>query len=382
MSLGLSKDSDDEMIYTALATKISSHGFSQYNLRDLSIRNPGDYWKIENQSNGNLLPSLMQTGASYYDTSLFFNPPLWPTVITASHKLFDSDKDFFLVLRRGLPWKLYREALYSSVPNAILGVLFLMGVFALARQFLENESHCYLATLFCLVSPVFLVCTFKVWSDLLAATLILWSFLFYRKNGHVLMVLFSGLLFGLAVLTRTTSWLAIAIFIQRDWRKALLFLLSALLVSSPWYLAMYRVYGNPFFYPQMDSHLKSSMAWFNDLSRQWYKFVFDLMYLSPLFILTFGSLKKRNAVLWIWACSFIIVLSFLMFTNRPIAVEDRYLLPAYPALAVLGAQAYLSIRAKIGKGFAGVILICCIVWSLRAASILIIARESLDLLRF
>lgn len=381
ISLGFSKDSDDEMIYTALAAKASSHDFSQYNLRNLSIRNRGDYWKIENQSNGNLLPSLMQTGASYYDTPLFFNPPLWPTVLSFSHKLFDYDKDFFLVLRRGLPWKLCQEMLYSSIPNALLGILFLMGVFALAKQYLEKESHCYLATFFCLSSPVFLVCVFKVWSDLLAATLVLWSFVLYRKDGRWLAGLLSGTLFGLALLTRTTSWLAIIIFIQRDWKRMLPFLVLALTISSPWYLAMYRTYGNPFFYPEIDMQLRSSMSWFNDLSRQWYKFIFDLVYLTPLFVLTFVAFKKRNAVLWLWAGSFIAALSFLMLTNKPIAVEDRYLLPAYPALAVLGAQGYMAVRAKIGK-LAIVVLVCCASWSLRAASILIITRESLDFLKF
>ena len=80
-TLTLAHDSDDEMIYTALAAKISARGLGEYNLRDLSIQPQGDFWRIEYQKDGNLLALLTQTGASYYDTGLFFNPPLYPLLL-------------------------------------------------------------------------------------------------------------------------------------------------------------------------------------------------------------------------------------------------------------------------------------------------------------
>ncbi len=382
ISSGLSKDSDDEMIYTALASKISSKGFSEYNLRDLSIRNVAGYWKIESQENGNLLPSLTRTGAAYYDTALFFNPPLWPALLAATHKLTDWDKDYFLSMRRGLVWKLDVRVLYSSIPNTLLAVLFLAGTFILARRYLENEVYAYLAMGLCLVSPVFLVCTFKVWSDLLAATLILWSFILYRKNSGYLAVIFAGVLFGLAVLTRTTSWFAAVIFIQRDWKRSLGFFVSVAAISSPWYWAMYRTYGNPLYYPQIDTQTQNSMQWFAGLSRDWYRFTINLLFLSPFFIFCFAAVRRSTGVLWLWASAFIVILSILVMTDRPLAVEDRYLLPVYPALAVLASHGIGVLRKRLGVPLTALMVVCGMAWSLKIGIPLIASRESLRFVGF
>ena len=371
----LPRDSDDEMIYTALAAKLQAQGPAGYNLRDVSIESDGSFWKLEIRSPGNMLAGLRQSGVDYYDTGLFFNPPLFPAALSLSHALF-SHTEPFLVLKRSASRNFHPEQIYLSFPNACAAIFFLAGVYRLAKRF-ASEKIAALAALFCLTSPVFLVTVFKTWTDLLAAGLLVWSFNVWRtKERGTVHAALAGILFGMAVLTRTSSFLAGVIFLGKRGRDSAIWFLAALLVSGVWFYKMYAVYGNPFFFPQA-AHAQETLAWMKVIRREWYFYLYDIFYLCPVFLLVFWAFKKETAVLGWWIAVFLGALSAVIYSDRPLGLEDRYLLPSYPAWAILAALGYEKLKTRIPRRLLTVLVTAGLIWSLHIALPLIHSRESL-----
>ncbi len=373
----LSHDSDDEVIYTALAAKIQKEGFKNYNLRDLSIERAGFFWDIRHQEKGKLLGLLTQTGASYYDTGFYFNPPLFPAILAASNRVLHPNS--FSVLARNSRRAFYFEQLWVVIPNVLLSVFFLVGIFVLANK--SEKGARVLALWLCGVSPVFLVAAFKAWSDILAATLLLWSFIAWdRKEKKIQNLFLSAVLFGLALWTRTSSLFAIPIFLCYKWKQFPAWFGVVFLVAGYWFFNLYRYYGTVFYFPDLGA-MNNRPEWLAIIHKPWHRYLYDLFYLSPLFLgALFAGWKPETRLFWIWILSFIVPFSLLLHAHKPLGLEDRYLLPAYPALAVLAAYGLKNIQKIVPKYFFLVIVGAGSIWSLRLAIGLVLSRESLNFL--
>jgi hypothetical protein len=379
--LALSRDSDDEVLYTALAAKIGSGGLASYNLRNVSIEPDGDFWKIEAAENGNVLPLLSRSGVGHYDTGLFFNPPLFPVMLAASHELFAQGGPYRLLKHDKAPAIRWGQ-FYAVLPNAALGVLFLLGIFRLGNVYFSERTGA-LAFAFCLTSPVFLVTVFKVWTDLLAATLLVWSFFLWQKgkeSGSARTVL-SAVFFGLAVLTRVASLAALPLFLTRRWKPLLVWTCVAGAVCGYWFWAMNDYYGSPFYFPQSGA-LEETTRWFGQISRPWYFYLFDLVYLSPVFLLGFLAGNKRTGTLAVWALLYLSAFSALLYGHKALGLEDRYLLPCYPALALLAARGFENLEKRAPKAVCWSVLGVASLWSIKTAVVLVLSRESLTFVPF
>ena len=211
----------------------------------------------------------------------------------------------------------------------------------------------------------------------MAATLVLFSFLLWRGRGRFRFnVVFSGLLFGLAVLTRTSSLFAIFIFFTKEWKYLFSWALIVFVTTAAWFFTIYRSYGTFFYFPDA-SGARDSLRWLQSITRPWYFYILDLLYLSPFFAAAVFAVKKNTRLLAMWFFSFLIPLSVLIYTEKPLGLEDRYLLPCYPALAVLAAKAVLDLKRSLPKGAIFLIVSILSVWSVRLAVILVLSRESL-----
>jgi len=377
LGIRLSHDSDDEVIYTALAAKIQKEGFKNYNLRDISIERAGFFWDIRHQEKGNLLELLTQSGAGYYDTDFYFNPPLFPALLAASNRILHPDS--FLVLGRNMPQAFYFEQLWAVIPNVLLSVFFLAGIFVLANK--SEKGTGVWALWLCGVSPVFLIAVFKAWSDILAATLILWSFIAWDQEEKKIQNLFlSAVLCGLALWTRTSSLFAIPIFLCCKWKRFPAWFGVVFLVAGYWFFSLYRYHGMAFYFPALGA-LNNRPEWLAIIHKPWHRYLYDLFYLSPLFLgVLFAGWKPETRLFWIWILSFIVPFSLLLHSNKPLGLEDRYLLPAYPAMAVLAAYGIKNIQKIVPKYFFLVIAGVGTLWSLRLAIGLVFSRESLNFL--
>ena len=373
LSTSLPKDSDDEVIYTGLAAKIRAVGLSEYNLRHVSIDPAGKYWKLRYQETGNFLGIMSKGNVDYYNVPFYFNPPLFPIVLVFSHEVFNRDFAFLLVKRDQEPSFQFAQ-FYAAFPNILFALLFLSGVFFLGKT-LFSEKAGLLAVLFCLTSPVLLAVTFKVWSDLMAATLIVWSFYLWHKRTKTRNLILSGILFGLAVLVRTSALFALPIFFTKQWKSLLIWVAIVFLCTSPWFYPLLHHYGTIFYFPEA-AQARESLSWLKYISRPWYFYLLQLFYLSPVFVFAVPSVKK-NPRLGIWIISFLLPLSLLLYTSKPIGVEDRYLLPCYPALALLSAKTVLKLSSSWSRRLLAVIILAICVWSVRIGAALVISRESL-----
>ncbi len=379
----LSRSSDDEAIYTALAAKIQSAGSNwlpEYNLRGVSIESAGLFWRLERSENGNLLKGLSQSGVNYYDTPLYFNQPLFPLILCASHELLNQPLHF-VVLKERQPMSFHADQLYTAFPNALFSVILLAGIFVLGRRCFDGSTG-LLAAAICLTSPVFLVVAFKTWSDLVAASILVWSIILWREwEGSRLRVIFSGVFFALAVLTRTSVLFAAPLFFSRRWRSMTLWAICVAILTFPWFFAVYRAYGSPFYFPEAQG-AKESVKWLRELSHPWYFYLVNIAYLSPLFLGALFSIKKSTGRLFLWVVFFIVPLSLLIYSSKPLGLEDRYLLPCYPALALLAAHSLMRLKQHLPLIPYALFLGGFMAWSVRTGLLLVLSRESLKFTPF
>ncbi len=373
--MALPKDSDDEMVYTALAAKIGSSGFASYNLREISIEPADVFWRLSLDKKGNFLGLLKQSGVDYYDVPHFFSPPFFPAVLAASHGLLNASQSF-LVLKRTSPRNIHLEGAYSALPNLLFGLLFLIGVFFLGRE-LFSKTTGILASLFCVTSPVFLIASFKVWTDMLASALVVWAVFLWHKNTESKHgAATAGLLMGLAALTRTSALFALPIFFTYKPRKLLMGACVALAVMAPWFYEVYRHYGTLFYFPE-GAQTRQQLDWLHSISRPWYFYIVDVLYLSPIFIVGFFARGKKALMLAGWVLSFLLPLSLLLNSSKPLGLEDRYLLPCYAALAILAAKGCEMLKRYLSQKVMAILVVVLCLWSLRLGCLLVWSRESL-----
>jgi len=158
-------------------------------------------------------------------------------------------------------------------------------------------------------------------------------------------------------------------------RDLLVFSGTAFLVCGYWYYKIMLVYGVPWYRPTLDS-LETISYWSRMLiSRHWYGQFYYFIYLSPLFILfylesAYALFIKRDSsgttIFMSWFSVFVLILAMIS------AKEERYLLPAYPAIAVISGVAMEKLRkrlnlsriAGIGNIVVTVIFILAAAWSI------------------
>lgn len=372
----LAHDSDDEMIYAALAAKVERTGLSAYNLRDLSIQPDGELWRVDPEPGGNLLALMSASGVTHYDTPFYFNPPLYPALVALSHRLFSRSEAFHLA-KRDAPNRFRGEQLYLVIPNALMAVLFLWGVYLLAGTVLPDDARRW-AVLFTAISPVLLVTAFKNWSDLTAASLIvfaLWLRDRDRKPAPAAAIV-SALLLALAVWTRTASVLAVPLFLKRPWKFTALWAAVFAVVAGIWFSMVAAHYGNPFYFPESAAGAGAT-EWMRSIRRPAYYYLVDLITLSPLFLFSLAAFGYASRKYFAWFLCFFVPLSILAHSSKALGVEDRYLLPCYPAMAILAARGFKRAEQIVPRFWLRTAVCVLALWSLSTGARLVASRESL-----
>ena len=184
---------------------------------------------------------------------------------------------------------------------------------------------------------------------------------------------------GLAVLSRMSSLFAVPIFFSRKLSQCAVWVVCLAAVTAAWFLTIYHYHGVLFYFPDIGS-ARNNIGWLSSISRPWHTYISDLLYLSPIFILAVpGMLSnlRKEVPLIAWIVSFLTMFSVLVYTSKPLGVEDRYLLGCYPALAILAAQGIESLQKFLPKRFLFLAVFIACIWSLQVSCPLILSRESL-----
>jgi hypothetical protein len=391
----------DQIQYLGLAMKLDREGFRQgYNLNGINVGKTEDGYLLgivpaEEGDKGTLLKSL----PDYYDEPLFHKPPLFKYALMLSHRIFANDNPYLAVnvnlgpnVRKQKPEGFRRAQFYAVIVPLFFSLLSITAVFLLGKMFFSAEVGLFASAMFS-VSPIELMAAHRIWTDDMLSFFVAASFLVYllfRDRNLFRAGLLSGILAGLAMLVKPSANIMILIalcfeFLNNGIFKKHLFgfICGALALSAPWHAAIYRTYGTLYHFPALNyPELVKTNPWFAFVfNRPWYMYPVNTVYQMPLYALCVlspaklikkhsrdESEKKAIEFLLIWCAVFLIV---LLANNMN--KELRYILPVYPAIAVLSAlvladlRKILSSKFNVITGYAvtAVLFALCAFWSAR-----------------
>lgn len=310
----------DETIYLNLGHDLSSNPLSY------SLKNAG--WS-------DFIPS---NDPIYGWPNIGFRAPLLPYIIS----LFYFVKMSFLI-----PFLIPTFAALSVYLVYILG-----------KNLFNKEVGLYSSMIFSVV-PIHLLCSEKVWSDVLVVFFMLLTFISfwigYEKNNKKHKVLF-GVFLALSILSRYTAmWLVpvfLLFFIFRDRSikflkdKYLWFGISAFaLILIPWLIYGYVYYGNPigsFIHGfKASTYWGGVQSWNYFFKNFWRIFSAIAVLFVPAFLYVFYKkdfLKREVYLLLTW-----VILFFAMAMYMP-HKEDRYILLAVPVISLISGYFILSLK--------------------------------------
>ena len=429
----------DQSQYVTLAMKYESLGLEGYNLERAAIRQVGyagyPEWQfifpmlLEEGERGDFYKAYEKFGLEFNIMPLYYKSPLFPAALALSHQLFAKPNQPFVVakthkhekpteIRYG---KVFLESqFWAAVVPLASNLLVILLTFFFARRLFDTRIAIY-AMLLMSLHPVGIVNAYKILADDFAAFFViaaLFSFFLALHKRSYLGMMMAGVIAGLsylakpnAILILGTAWSYLVLrqegggISPRAWVKAtldpffILFTAASLFISAHWFLRVYEVYGT-FFYQPDSARMFSEDAsgWFGVVGERphmLFLFLFNIPYLCPPFILghltlipfvkaLLGRIQRTletDAILflWLWVAPF-----FFFFLFRVESREERYLLPVYPALAMLSAyglaklQDYLAGRLehpRVAQAIVGVLLIATMAWSIPMAMITVLTER-------
>jgi len=409
----------DQHHYVALAFKLDTRGMEGYNLREV------DMYGVRTQPNvvviapakdkGHILKGLAASGITYYDEPLHHMPFGFPLALMVSHKIFAPDEPYYMlsipndieVIRqapRGVGLRDFRfdpavvgKQFYAIIVPLFFSLILIASVYFLAKVLYDDEWVALTAMFLITISPIDILTSQKVWADEMTVALTALAALLYMlavKKEMPLLALVGGLACGLSAITKQNGAIvAFAIVLwhfiynsDRLFRKEtclkvifdknlVLFGAGCLLSAGYWFYKVTATYGDPIYRPRQTGLLDASKTdWFKIVQSRPKRLIylvgipyqnplFGLAYLSPLWLWVWKEKKHYRehlfAVVWL---AVLFAVSFKFFAG-----EHRYMLPSYPAFAVLGAYVANRMRVFIDKqmGFntGTVLLIAVLVFS-------------------
>ncbi|GEM_PF-1926923 len=404
--------SGDQLFYSAIAMKLEARGFSGYTLRDVWEREnpsiPGLEFVDRGAPGKSVVDAQKIQDLSFYDTPVFYVPPLFPTVLRLTHAALESGKPYALADKRfvkGKRFALSREAtrreLYATLPSFAASLLTVFLTLLFGARFLGPRAG-VTAALLLAVSPVELLAATRVWPDaLLALFSTLALFLFYSAASaeKPFRALLAGACLGLALLTKGQALFLVPAAViwrfvtgDRPLARRILdpvlwaFLGAAFWVSLPWFWAVTNAAGTPFWTPPFPLPAVDGNArdWYLFVTkRPWYVYPLDTLFQNPAFTFAFFPFafyylnleRPLHAKLWGLLFGWCVLLPVLFLALWP-GREERYLLPAYPALALLAAASLEHARGRmerewhgrpVGDWFVTLLIVGSCAWSLPLA---------------
>lgn len=271
-----------------------------------------------------------------YDRPMFFHPPLYPYSLAA-----------------------FRVAL-GSAGGPLLSIIFHLTIVLLVALIGAHWGGAALGLLaagMIAIDPVTWLCTSRLWIDGTLAMMtgasmlaLLWALRESRASTFAL----AGIAFGLACLTKLPATLlvpalgvAVALVPRRpSARSAAAYLVPAGAMIVAW-LILTRIFYGAWLAQSGES------AWLQErnpfaamvAARPWHFFLSATLMTAPIYLFSFAGFRRAGSERWTWiagtwAGSFL--LAYFVIGAAGLGFILRYLAPAMPALALLGARGILS----------------------------------------
>jgi hypothetical protein len=182
--------------------------------------------------------------------------------------------------------------------------------------------------------------------------------------------------YSLALLTKNTAVLLIPTLLlitflssyfrdenlkQADLKQAALkmaaFFLLVFIMTFPWYYTVYSTWGIPMFDPKQEGISKVHFWFVFAKSRPWYTYLISLPSMMPLYLFGYcrvlnllrSKAQPRDLFLAVWFLSFFVFLTLITYFSEQLGPDSRYMLPAYPPLAILTAVQVLDFKRWLGS---------------------------------
>ena len=409
----------DQHHYIGLAYKMDSQGIKGYNLRGIDLLGNRQYPNLiqvaPTKDKGHILKSLEAANVTYYDEPLHHIPFGFPLALELSHKIFASTSPYYMLAipndsqiiqqagpKIGLRYFRFPDAIrdkqfYAVIVPLFFSLLMIALVYFMANTLYNNKSIGLIAMFLMAISPIDILTSQKLWADDMTACLMLLAAFLYLlsiKKKLPLLALFGGLACGLSAITKQSGAFIVIVIIA--WHfinnfenllkkgaffktlfnlNLILFGVGTVLSAGFWFYKVFSIYGDPFYRPHQTNIAEmAKTSWFKIVgSRPKYIYsagipyqnpLFGLAYLSPLFFWLDKKKRKETLFLIIWIAVFLYIFQIYLGGGGK---EHRYLLPAYPAFAILGAYIAEKARSfmdnKIGFQTGTLILIICLIAS-------------------
>ncbi|MDD5069619.1 MAG: glycosyltransferase family 39 protein [Candidatus Omnitrophica bacterium] len=395
--------SGDQSQYIALAVKLDKWGFDGYNLRgvrrlELTADKTGLFNFIyvipteDPQEKGDILRNLDMIGVHYYDQPFFHKPPGFPYALLLSHRLFAApDQPYIVVLTNfSKVFSKIRPAIFfvSQFWAAIVPFFFSIGLvfltFFLGKILFSSRIGLYAAALMA-INPVNIMTSQKLWADDMLAFFVcasIISFVIAYKRNLNWLIFLAGAFCGLAVLVKQFAafilvglWFFYILIGISKFKKPLdlfkivfsrqifIFTAGVILISGYWFFKVYQVYGTPFFIPERGDVVNNVVTtWFKTLANRppgLILYPVGWVCLCPLLVFAYASLGDlsvnifrllKNKVydyrfVFLWMLILVFYAAFSVTLDR----EHRYMMPIYPALAILSAYYLDRLRRLINR---------------------------------
>jgi 4-amino-4-deoxy-L-arabinose transferase-like glycosyltransferase len=239
--------------------------------------------------------------------------------------------------------------------SVLFGILSVLLIFILGRR-MYGEKKALLAAFIFSFCPIMLFASSRILIDMsltffvMAVVLLLLISAEKQKAGWFI---FSGLIFGFAVLNKEAALLILPVCFYLIFKEKirlrskisflLFFGVTAFLVISPWFYYLHKANGTIFLsrYNDTAGYLKRFPFMNIAVNRHWYFYFLQVICLSPVYIFGYFGLVKRlkdrqGLTEALWVLSYFI--GFTIFGIFRCGYQTRYILPAVPALCLLSAD--------------------------------------------
>jgi len=287
-----------------------------------------------------LMAKKVLEGKVPYKDFNFVHPPLQLYAISAFFKIFGIS----ILSGKLLP------ILFSSF-SAIL-------VFEIGRKIFKKEEKAFLATLFFLLFPPFLIYgdqELGIWESIFFMLL---SLNFLLSNNYFL----SSLFFSFSFFFRYLSILFLPLFlILTENRKKYIFFSFIFLLLG--FFLFTTIFGDNFFKQTLKYQIESKLFINTKLKKDyWQYFSFGIFTLTILILTFFISLSKRNN--FFFAISFYSLLYEILLVLSLKTIAYHYFLYTIPFVSLCYSYTFFARKGKFSKIFLSLLLILSIVSSI------------------
>ena len=374
----------DQGAYVATAMKLDNEGFKGYNLQWVGIKRTKDFlltafFYPSQDKKGALIRMFEQDGVYAYDKPFYVIPPLFSVLIMQSHRLIGGgSKDEYIIALtlpkdKGLLGRIATTQMYAALIPFLGDFLTMLLLVAAGCRFYGRAVGVLAGAFFC-ISPTSIFATHRLMPDTvftLLAFIALTACYYAQVQRRFFPAVLSGIFLGLSLLLKNAALLlvlpmAVMPFLVTDsarkgvrgffgFRSIVMFM-TALVIVLPWYSLVTAHYGRPVV--ALVQAASGTAEWFVRLNaRPWYTFLVDIPYQMPFYLAGYFAV---GSVLWGWRkapgldrmmtfifLSFLAGMTLITVRDDMLGPENRYMLPAYPFLALLAAERVNRIRRNL-----------------------------------